>query len=301
MNEMTSRIHNAMTVDVEDYFQVAAFAENIKPENWDNMESRVEENTHRILELFSNRNITATFFVLGWIAERYPDLIRAISEFGHEIACHGYSHQLIYKQDKSVFLNETKKAKDILENIVGIEVSGYRAASYSITKESLWALNVLTDLGFVYDSSIVPVHHDLYGIPDMPRFPHLLNAPNGKELVEFPPSTLALPGLNLPIAGGGYFRLYPYWFSKAALKWVNHHDEIPFVFYLHPWEVDPEQPRMLGKWLSRFRHYNNLSRCYGRLDNLTQDFNFTSVKEVLIHQRLINAAVDGHNATLVTT
>lgn len=275
-------MNNAMTIDVEDYFQVAAFADQISTTQWSKMESRVERNTHKILELFEKNNIRATFFVLGWVAERYPNIVTEISSRGHEIACHGYSHQLIYNQDQKDFYSETLKAKDILEDIINKKVIGYRAASYSITRQSLWALDVLTDLGFEYDSSIVPVRHDLYGIPGMPRNPHSLKAPNSKTLIEFPPTTLSIFGNNIPVAGGGYFRLYPYWFSKLSFKWINNSEKMPVIFYLHPWEVDPDQPKMEGKWFSKFRHYNNLTKCESRLDTLLKDFSFTTVKDVLV-------------------
>lgn len=294
-------IINAMTVDVEDYFHVAAFANDIAPSQWAKMQSRVEKNTISILDLFRSRNTKATFFILGWVAERYPDIVKEIQARGHEVACHGYSHQLIYKQSPELFRDETKKSKDLLEDITNEQVSGYRAASYSITKESLWALDVLTDLGFEYDSSIVPVHHDLYGIPGASRLPYVLTAPNGKMLTEYPPTTLALPGFNLPIAGGGYFRLYPYWFSKAALRWVNHRDKIPFIFYLHPWEIDPDQPRMKGSWVSQFRHYNNLSSCSHRLDKLLSDFRFTTAKETLTELKLIGLDAQHHSHSVLAT
>lgn len=281
---------NALTVDVEDYFHVAAFADKVSPENWSSYQLRVEQNTLRLLDLFEKHDTSATFFTLGWVAERVPDLVREIADRGHEVACHGYSHQLIYKQDRSVFYDETRRAKEILESIINKEVTGYRAASYSITGKSLWALDMLVELGFKYDSSMVPVHHDLYGIPDLPRQPHVADTPAGKQIVEFPPTTLSLPGLNIPVAGGGYFRLYPYWFSKYALKWVNSHDKLPFIFYLHPWEVDPDQPRMDGRWFSRFRHYNNLSKCYGRLEKLLNDFEFTTAANVLSDRQLIDIA-----------
>ncbi len=264
------------------------------------MQCRVEKNTLSILDLFSSNNIRATFFILGWVAERYPELVRHIVDQEHEVACHGYSHQLIYKQDKKTFHNETQKAKDILEDIINVPVTGYRAASYSITRQSLWALDTLVELGFEYDSSIVPVHHDLYGIPELPRFPHQITAPSGPTLIEFPPTTLSLPKMNLPIAGGGYFRLYPYWFSKVALAWVNQHENMPFIFYLHPWEVDPGQPRINSKWFSRFRHYNNLSRCRYRMQRLLDDFNFTTVHDVLVSLRLMEPTTGPEKAILIT-
>lgn len=284
-------IANALTVDVEDYFHVAAFSENISRKDWNNYQSRVETNTRRLLDLFDRKKTKATFFVLGWVAKREPALVEEISRQGHEIACHGYSHQLIYKQDQKTFYDETMRARDILENIINKKVRGYRAASYSITRQSLWALDTLAELGFDYDSSIVPVHHDLYGIPDMPRSPHVIRSPKNHSLVEFPPSTLSLPGMNIPVSGGGYFRLYPYWFTHAALKWVNRHDKMPVIFYLHPWEVDPEQPRIKGKLFSRFRHYNNLHKCYGRMERLLDDFKFTTAHEVLADSNLMSNQV----------
>lgn len=279
---------NALTVDVEDYFHVAAFADNIAVNSWNNYELRVEKNTMRLLDLFDQYQTSATFFTLGWVAERVPELVAEIAGRGHEVACHGYSHQLIYKQDQQTFYDETRRARDLLEDIINSKVRGYRAASYSVTRQSLWALDVLGELGFEYDSSIVPIHHDLYGIPDMPRSPHVITSPQGYELIEFPPSTLSLPGMNLPVAGGGYFRLYPYWFSRAALKRVNNHDNMPFIFYLHPWEVDPQQPKMQGKWFSRFRHYNNLDKCYNRLERLLQEFSFSTAIDVLTSQQLMS-------------
>ncbi len=275
------KMTNALTVDVEDYFQVAAFSDEIQYANWDSYQLRVETNTNRLLDLFDAYQIKATFFILGWVAERVPGLVRRIHDQGHEIACHGYSHQLIYKQDIKTFTDETRKAKQILEDISGAKVAGYRAASYSITRDSLWALDVLNNLGFVYDSSIVPVHHDYYGIPDMPRFPYNIDTPDGNQLIEFPPSTISLPLMNLPVGGGGYFRLFPYWFTQRALHWINNHDNMPFVFYLHPWEIDIEQPRINAGLLSRFRHYNNLSKCYERLEKLLNQFQFSTVSDVL--------------------
>lgn len=295
------KIKNAMTVDVEDYFHVAAFSDNISQRDWGKMKSRVEKNTQTILDDFQASGIKATFFVLGWVAERYPQIVRQIAERGHEVACHGYSHQLIYRQNQSLFYDETRKAKEILEDIAQKPVRGYRAASYSITRQSLWALDVLAELGFEYDSSIVPVHHDLYGIPGLPRFPHIIKAPGGEELVEFPPSTLSFSRINLPIAGGGYFRLYPYWFSKAGMGWINKRENMPFIFYLHPWEVDSGQPRMQGKWFSKFRHYNNINKCRSRLNMLMQDFEFTTVLNILESMKLIDQVTHiSQPATLAT-
>lgn len=274
-------MRNALTVDVEDYFHVAAFAGQIDRATWDRFPLRVERNTHRLLDLFAERGIHATFFVLGWVAERCPVLVRAIADQGHEVACHGYSHQLIYEQTPAVFRKETVRAKACLEDQAQCSVLGYRAASYSITRRSLWALDTLAELGFSYDSSIFPVRHDRYGIPGSPRWPYRLDTPSGNSLIEFPPSTLAIGGYRLPVAGGGYFRIYPYQLTRFALSRINRTEEQPFIFYLHPWEIDPEQPRIRAGWLSTFRHYTNLSRCEMRLGRLLQDFRFAPAREVL--------------------
>ncbi|WP_203141142.1 XrtA system polysaccharide deacetylase [Marinobacter mangrovi] len=277
---------NALTVDVEDYFQVAALAEAVSRDDWDSMEYRVEANTDRLLARFEQHGIRATFFTLGWVAERSPALVRRIQAAGHEIASHGYSHQLIYNQTPEVFREETRRSKQILEDITGKRVTGYRAASYSITNESRWALDILAEEGFTWDSSIFPVHHDRYGMPGTPRWPHRLKTDGGHELAEFPLSTLQLPGYTLPIAGGGYFRLFPYWFSQWGLGQINRQSQ-PFVFYLHPWEVDPGQPRLKVKWLSRFRHYNNLDVCEARLEKLLRRFRFAPMSEVLREQGVL--------------
>lgn len=274
-------MRNALTVDVEDYFQVAAFARQIDPATWDQIPLRVERNTQRLLDLFAEQGVRATFFVLGWVAERCPGLVRAIADHGHEIACHGYSHQLIYGQTPAVFREETMRAKACLEDQAQRPVLGYRAASYSITQRSLWALDVLAELGFAYDSSIFPIRHDRYGIPGSPRWPYRLTTPNGGSLLEFPPSTLSILGYRLPVAGGGYFRLYPYPFTRFALARLNRVEGQSFIFYLHPWEIDPGQPRIPAGWLSTFRHYTNLSRCEARLWRLLRDFRFATVREVL--------------------
>lgn len=272
---------NAMTVDVEDYFHVSAFADAIDPAHWASMESRVEANTHRLMDLFDEHGVKITFFVLGWVAERYPGLVREIVRRGHELACHGYSHQLVYRQNPELFRAETVRSKDILEQAGQVRVRGYRAASYSITRQSQWALNILAETGFEYDSSIFPVRHDRYGIPGAGRWPHRLELEDGRSLTEFPLSTVRWFGATLPMAGGGYFRIYPYALSRAGLRHINRRDGMPFVFYLHPWEVDPGQPRIRAKALSRFRHYNNLDRCEARLRRLLRDFSFTTMHDVL--------------------
>ena len=279
-------ISNALTIDVEDYFQVAALAEAVDRKDWHDMEYRVEANTDRLLSVLGDHNTKATFFTLGWVAEKSPALVRRIHDAGHEVASHGYSHQLIYKQTPEVCREETRRSKAILEDIIGEPVTGYRAASYSITAQSRWALDILCEEGFTWDSSIFPVHHDRYGMPGTPRWPHRLKTDNGSEIAEFPLSTLKLPGYTLPIAGGGYFRLFPYWFSQWGLGSINRMGK-PFVFYLHPWEIDPGQPRLDVKWFSRFRHYNNLEVCEQRLVNLLKRFRFTTMSDVLVEQGVL--------------
>ncbi|MDX2504983.1 MAG: DUF3473 domain-containing protein [Gammaproteobacteria bacterium] len=273
-------IQNALTVDVEDYFHVSAFAKSINHSDWDKHPLRVEKNTRRLLDLFDEAQVKATFFVLGWVADRNRELIKEIATRGHEVACHGYSHQLVYNQTQEVFREETIRSKKLLEDIIQAPIRGYRAASYSITKDSLWALDVLAEAGFEYDSSIFPVRHDRYGIPDAEDAPHILTTPGGHSLIEFPLSTAKIFNHKLPVAGGGYFRLYPYALTKAGLRQINRQQQ-PFIFYLHPWEIDPDQPRIEASWFSRFRHYNNLDKCESRLRNLLLDFEFGTAWNVL--------------------
>lgn len=286
---MLTPVRNALTIDVEDYFHVSAFAKQIEPSTWERYESRIESNTQRLLDILDQHNHKATFFVLGWVAERYSQLIRDIAARGHEVGCHGYSHELVYDQTTERFQTETRRAKNVLEDIVQHAIRGYRAASFSITAQSTWALDVLVDLGFVYDSSIFPTSHDRYGLPGARAYPHRLTTPYGRELIEFPLSTIKFLGYRVPIAGGGYFRLYPYAFTRQALRQINRKDGQPFVFYLHPWEIDPTQPRLNGTVLSRFRHYNNLELCEARLQRLLSDFRFGAAKDVLADLRLFDA------------
>jgi len=278
---------NALTVDVEDYFHVAALAPSIHRDSWASRESRVVGNTHKLLAIFDQFSVRGTFFVLGWVAERYPQLIKDIAGRGHEIACHGFSHRLVYEQSPKEFREETLRAKNLLEDITGSAVIGYRAASYSIVRESLWALDILVELGFAYDSSIFPVHHDRYGIPNAERVPHRMRTLNERSIVEWPLATARILGLSLPVAGGGYFRLLPYWFSRWGLASINRRELQPFVFYLHPWEIDPAQPRVAASWLSRFRHYTNLGKCEERLRRLLGEFRFGTVKDGLLQLGLL--------------
>ncbi len=277
----TISITNAMTVDVEDYFHVSAFANVIDRSHWDHYKCRVENNTRKLLGMLARNNVQATFFVLGWVASRYPGLVREIADAGHEIACHGLTHRLVYEQTPREFHDETKTAKALLEDIVQVPVNGYRAASYSITGRSLWAIDILAELGFRYDSSIFPIRHDRYGIPGAARRPHWLRGPGGASLLEFPLSTKDLGFLRLPVAGGGYFRLLPYAVTRRALASINRSEGIPFIFYLHPWEIDPDQPRIRASRLSRFRHYTNLAKCESMLNRLLGEFRFGTVCESL--------------------
>ena len=280
-------ITNYLTIDVEDYFHVSAFENQSPPETWANRESRVERNTDLVLRLLDEHNVTATFFILGWVAERFPGVTRRIADAGHEVACHGYLHQRVALQERATYRQDIRRAKALLEDQTGRPVIGYRAPSYSITRQTAWAFDELIESGFRYDSSVFPMKHDFYGIPDWPRFAGYA-AKNGDiwreaetlaqgeaGIREIPITTLRFCGRNLPIAGGGYFRLLPYAVTRWGLKRINETEQQPFVFYLHPWEFDPEQPRMDGASAkSRFRHYLNLHKTENRFQRLLEDFTF---------------------------
>ena len=270
-----------MSVDVEDYFHVAALAKVIAAAQWDCIPPRVEANTLRLLDLFEEAEVTATFFVLGWVGERFPRLVTEIHRRGHEVSSHGFSHRLIYEQTQREFKRETVRSKSLLEDLIGAPVLGYRAASYSITSRSLWALDMIAEAGFRYDSSIVPARHDLYGVPDAKRLPHRLVTQDGFDLVEFPPTVYSVAGFQFPVGGGGYFRLYPYPLTRFFLNRVNKRLKSPFIFYLHPWEIDPGQPRVEAGFRSQFRHYLNLEKTESRVRRLLGDFRFTTVRSVL--------------------
>ncbi|MCD6671497.1 MAG: DUF3473 domain-containing protein [Burkholderiaceae bacterium] len=274
---MQSPAVNAMSIDVEDYFQVAAFAPYIDRGRWDTMPCRVERNIARILELLDRHDTRATFFTLGWIAERYPAMIRDIVARGHELASHGYSHRRASEQTREAFHDDLARAKALLEDIGEVAVRGYRAPSFSIGASNLWAHEVIAETGHAYSSSVYPIAHDHYGMPDAPRF--AWRTPSG--VVEIPPSSLRMLGRNLPASGGGYFRLLPYPVSRWSLRRINGRDGEACVFYFHPWEIDPEQPRIGEAGVkSRFRHYVNLERTAGRLDRLLHDFRWGRVDEV---------------------
>ncbi|MGV1098210.1 XrtA system polysaccharide deacetylase [Thiovibrio sp. JS02] len=266
-----------MTIDVEDYFQVAAFGDIVATADWPGMDQRVQRNMEPILRLLQTHGVRATFFVVGWIAEKHPEVVRRIVADGHQIGCHSYWHRNIYDLSPEEFREDTLRAKNILESISGRKVTAYRAPSYSITKKSIWALDILAEAGFTVDSSIFPIYHDRYGIPDAPRFRYRLPE---RGITEFPISTAIFFGKKVPVAGGGYFRLFPYWFTKMALKKINDKECQPFVFYLHPWEIDPEQPRFeRASLLSKFRHYNNLDKTLGRFRQLLGDFKFVPLPD----------------------
>ncbi|MCB1753332.1 MAG: DUF3473 domain-containing protein [Gammaproteobacteria bacterium] len=269
-----------MTVDVEDYFQVSAFEPYIPKETWDRIPCRIETNVERILQLFADKRIKATFFTLGWMAQRYPQMVKRVVEEGHELASHGWEHIRVVNQTPSQFHDDVTKTKALLEDISGQPIRGYRAASYSIGTENLWAHQVLAETGHEYSSSIVPIRHDLYGIPDAPRF--AFRTAEG-ALLEVPITTVRLGGRNLSCGGGGWFRLFPYMFSRWAMERVNQLDAEPMVFYFHPWEIDPEQPRQPGlNAKTRFRHYLNLTRMYPRLVNLLNDFNWDRMDRIFL-------------------
>lgn len=270
-------IINALTIDVEDYFQVSAFAPTIAREQWDTIPCRVERNVDLILDLLRRFDARATFFTLGWIAERYPHVVRAIVSGGHEVASHGYAHRRATDQTPEQFSEDIVRAKKVLEDLTGVAVKGYRAPSFSIGSGNLWALECIRDAGYTYSSSIYPVRHDHYGMPDAPRFDFL----SADRLVELPITTVRVLGRNLPAGGGGYFRLFPYFLSRWGLRRVNRVDQRPCIFYFHPWEIDPEQPRVAGIGLrTRFRHYVNLGRTETRLGRLLNDFRWDRMDRV---------------------
>ncbi len=271
---------NAMSVDVEDYFQVQAFAGTIDRGDWDSLPCRVERNVDRLLEIFGEAGVKATFFTLGWIAERYPALIRRIVAEGHELASHGWNHTRADSQDEAAFRADIRKTKALLEDIGGVEITGYRAATFSIGPKNYWAFGVLGEEGHRYSSSLYPIRHDLYGDTAASRVPF---HPNGLPLLEVPMTTVQWFGRNFPCSGGGYFRLLPYAVSRLNMRRVNAHEHNPCIFYFHPWEIDPEQPRQQNiDAKTRFRHYTNLGRMEGRLIRLLKDFAWDRMDRVFL-------------------
>lgn len=267
---------NAMTVDVEDYFQVSAFEGVVNKSDWDSIGLRVGDNTHRLLDLFAQNNVKSTFFTLGWVAQRCPDVIKRIVSEGHELASHGLAHQRATTMTEQELFNDIKQSKDILEDIGGVALKGYRAPSFSINDSNTWAYDILKELGFVYSSSTYPINHDLYGVPDWPRFKY--ERENG--LIEIPIPTVRKKGTNIGIGGGGYFRLYPYWLSKRRITEFMQSENAPYSFYFHPWEIDADQPKFSSApWKSKARHYINLSRMEGKVEKLLKDFNWVTMQE----------------------
>lgn len=282
MTDTLSATTNAMTVDVEDYFQVSAFEPYVSRANWKNFSGRVEENTDRILELFDQHDVKATFFTLGWVAEHYPDLVRRIVSAGHDLASHGWDHRRVTNLTEAEFAEDLKKSKTSLEDVSGSAVTGYRAPSYSFTRENAWAHRVLLEAGYQYSSSIAPIKHDLYGIPDAPRFAHRYVS---DKILELPITTTRLFGKNYPCGGGGWFRLYPYLLSKWAIDRVNSNDQEAAIFYFHPWEIDPGQPRIDNVDLrTRFRHYQNLGQMERKITRLLRDYTWRTIPEVYANE-----------------
>lgn len=274
-------MQNAFTVDVEDYFQVSAFEKNIPKEDWSSYPHHVVDNTLRMMELLASHDVRGTFFVLGWVADQYPDLVKRIAEAGHELASHSYWHQLVYELTPETFREDLRNSKRAIEDAAGVAVTSYRAPSFSITENSIWALDVLAEEGFTSDSSIFPIVHDRYGIPGAKTCIHQIETKSG-SLWEFPPSVRKFMGLNLPVSGGGYFRLYPYRFTAQSFRQINEIQKRPFMFYVHPWEIDPDQMRMdFASRGTKFRHYVNLATTFRKLERLISDFSFGTMQDVV--------------------
>jgi polysaccharide deacetylase family protein (PEP-CTERM system associated) len=286
------RIVNALSVDIEDYFQVQAFANTIDRSNWDTHPHRVVQNTEKVLEIFSDGGVKGTFFTLGWVAERYPELIQRIVAEGHELASHGMAHFRVHEQTPDAFREDIRCAKKLLEDTGGVAVTGYRAATFSIGEQNLWAFDILAEEGYQYSSSINPIHHNLYGMPNAPRFGFYPTSRTEKEngIIEFPITTIRVGNTNRPCGGGGFFRLFPYALSRWAMRRVNRLDNQPCIFYFHPWEVDPDQP-----WIpnisakTKFRHYLNLKRMEARLRQMTTDFAWDRMDRVFDTQSTANS------------
>jgi polysaccharide deacetylase family protein (PEP-CTERM system associated) len=274
-------VTNALTIDVEDYYQVYNFFPIVDYQDWDSHASRVVANTEKVLGICREHDTKATFFVLGWVADRHPDLVRRIHEEGHEIGSHGYNHKPIFDMTPEEFRGDLKEADRAIRAAVDVPIKGYRAPVFSITRRTWWAVDILCDMGFEYDSSIFPTRHDRYGIPDAPRFAHEIEASDGRKLREFPLSTVKVCGRNLPMAGGGYIRLLPFWFIKWAVRRINNKEGQPVVVYLHPWEVDPDQPRLPSGRLTTIRHYRNIAKMESRLRWLLTHHRFARLCDLM--------------------
>jgi polysaccharide deacetylase family protein (PEP-CTERM system associated) len=289
-------VTHVLSVDVEDYFQVEAFAGTVARDSWDRWPSRVVANTQRVLDLFDEHSAKGTFFFVGWVAERFPHLVREVQSRGHELACHSYWHRTVYSLSPDEFRRDTRQARQAIEDASGACVKGYRAPSWSITKDSLWALDILAEEGFTYDSSIYPIHHDLYGVPGAKRFPYTHLCGNGLRLREYPPATLRVLGTNLPVAGGGYLRIFPSAWTELAFRTFEKSYRERVVVYLHPWEVDPEQPRIRGGLKSRLRHYTNLRGMSAKLGAVLSRHSFQRFNDLLAAEAGESPVVEGRQA-----
>jgi polysaccharide deacetylase family protein (PEP-CTERM system associated) len=274
---------NVLSVDVEDYFHVEAFVGQIRQRDWSTYQPRVDRNVARILELFARHKTIGTFFMLGWVAQRFPNMAREIAAAGHEIGCHGFAHQRLHRITPDEFRADLRKATQVLENQIQKPIRCYRAPSFSIVKSTLWAFDILAEEGYTIDSSVFPVRHDLYGVPDGQRFPYLQTTPSGNQVFEFPPSTIRLRNMNWGVAGGGYLRLLPYGVTWRALRHINGAERQPAMVYFHPWEIDPDQPRIQTCLRSSLRHYTNLSGMHRKIDRLLQEFPFTTLSNACSH------------------
>jgi polysaccharide deacetylase family protein (PEP-CTERM system associated) len=276
---------DALSVDVEDYFHVEAFADRIRPDQWSSFSYRVRHNCDRILDLFEKYDWRATFFVLGWVAERHRALIRDIAKAGHELGCHSYAHRRVFLLRPEEFREDLRRARGLIEDAAGVRVLGYRAPTFSIMRRSLWALDILADEGFLYDSSIFPIRHDLYGYPEFPRFPQRMRLASGREIIEVPMSTIHFGGINWPLGGGGYLRLLPMSYTRWAIRRVHRRDHQSVILYFHPWELDPGQPRLEGSWKSKLRHYTGLSKMEWRLEKLLGRGRYEPLKSLVTRLR----------------
>lgn len=271
---------NALTIDLEDYFHVSAYSGKVRLEEWDSYPSRVAENTDRLLDLLAQNNCKATFFVLGWVAEKKPEIVARVADAGHEIACHSFWHRTVFNLTPQEFREDTRRAKEVIQQATGKQVFGYRAPSFSVTRKSAWALEILAEEGFQYDSSVFPVHHPSYGIPDAPRTPFWVNTAAGR-ILEFPMPTLAIGPKRSPIGGGAYLRLLPYGYTRWAIRHLNRRENFPVCVYIHPWELDPQQPRLGGNASARARHYFGLRGTESKLRRLFQDIEFCSLQSLI--------------------
>jgi polysaccharide deacetylase family protein (PEP-CTERM system associated) len=273
---------NALTIDLEDYYHVSAFSSSNAPDQWGSRQSRIEQNTNLLLDWLDEAGCKATFFTLAWVAQNHPQVVRQVAERGHEVACHSLKHRTVFQMTLDEFRDDTREAKELLEDVSGLSVRGYRAPSFSITEKSLWALTILAELGFRYDSSIFPVRHANYGIPDAPRDAYRVETPAG-PIIEFPMTTLEWAGVRAPFAGGAYLRFLPYWYTRWGIRYLNARENRPVCVYLHPWELDPDQPTMAGSLTARVRHYVGLRNTPAKFRNLLRDFEFCPMEALAAH------------------